>query len=74
MPWHADAHPTVDYKGRSVRVDGQDLPVEMLDSFRTSTVSALGVKKFRSLLRKKKNRKEFMVFGLVDPVRLNYCV
>ena len=49
----------------SATVADQHLPVEVDDSS-GPVISNIGVKKFRSMLRKKGSREDFQVFGLVE--------
>lgn len=64
MPWHKSCAPTVDYCTPAVQVDGEWLPVKERSQGRV-TVTSLGVKKFRSLLRKRGHREDFEVYQLV---------
>ena len=63
-PWHTSELPSVDYEGPSVSVNGEELPLHE-DNSAPVRIHNLGVKKFRSLLRKRKNDPDFQVFGLV---------
>lgn len=70
MPWHVECTPTVDYRTRTLKAGNTVLP-SSLDSVGTVKVNNIGVKKFRSLLKKKnKNCQDFAVFqlrnGIVD--------
>lgn len=69
MPWHLQAEPRTDYVKPTVVVDAEKLPLfEQNEDCDPSpiVVSALGVKKFRSMLRKKGNREDFQVFQVVQ--------
>lgn len=59
MPWHVHCKPTIDYETGELKSGNVILPTHK-DSNRTIKVQNMGVKKFRSLLRKKK--KEFSGF------------
>lgn len=62
MPWHNDVCPRMNYETGELNVKTSALPLHK-DSSRAITVSNMGIKKFRSLLRKKKhNSEDFMVF------------
>lgn len=68
MPWHKEMRPVVDYAIPSVVVDGEPLPQASRKGSVAENVQVtnLGVKKFRSLLRKKREKKDFSVFQLVQ--------
>ena len=71
MPWHVATKPNVDYDPPAVSVDGTCLPLEHGSSgLQSIKVSNIGVKKFRALIRKKGNRKDFQVIQLVESPRL----
>lgn len=62
MPWNVQCKPKIDYVTGSLRVDGADLPTTR-DRGASVKIHNLGVKKFRSLLRKKKKTSDdFVVF------------
>lgn len=62
VPWHVACQPKVDYDSGKLSTNGIDLPT-VRDPSDTVKVHNLGVKKFRSLLRKKKrNSEDFIVF------------
>lgn len=62
MPWHFEVKPKTDYNTKIVLVDGRELP-SRVSSKAHVVVTNLGVKKFRSLLkRKKKVTPDFAVF------------
>lgn len=62
MPWHQDTCPKMDYETGELKIGNSVLPLHR-DPSRDVTISNLGVKKFRSLLRKKKNKtNEIMIF------------
>ena len=65
MPWHTDVQPRIDYGIPEVEVADTFLPLERNQCFRVS-ISNIGVKKFRSLLRKKGHQEDFEVFGLIE--------
>jgi len=57
MPWHVEMKPQVDYKGRTVTVNGDLLMPKALKNIPVARstkvkVESMGVKKFRKLLRK----------------------
>lgn len=62
MPWLVDSRPNIDYEPVAIRVG--DLKLDTIkDRSGSIKVHNLGVKKFRSLLRKKKrNTEDFMFF------------
>ena len=71
MPWHVANNPQIDYKKRIVKVNGDEILIDCeesggcgLVSEEKVTVTNLGVKKFRQMLRKKSPDK-FQVFQLV---------
>lgn len=61
MPWHVETNPGVSYDPKQLHVGGSVLP---LAQDTRGPVKILGVKKFRSLLRKKKASSDFAVFQL----------
>ena len=65
MPWHVECKPMIRYEIPTVAVADQHLPVEVDDSS-GPVISNIGVKKFRSMLRKKGSREDFQVLGLVE--------
>ena len=65
MPWHIDVQPRIDYGIPEVEVADKFLPLERNQCSRVS-ISNIGVKKFRSLLRKKGHQEDFEVFGLIE--------
>lgn len=65
MPWHRTVLPVVDYSSSLVEVAGCKLPLRLEDDG-TVRVSSLGVKKFASLLRKRRNCDDLEVFSLVE--------
>ena len=70
MPWHVAHNPHIDYVKRRVKVDGDEIKLDCKkigwngSDEKPVTVTNLGVKKFRQLLRKKAPEK-FQVFHLV---------
>lgn len=67
MPWHVEVQPEVDYSGPNVVVQGEVLPkLPQQDCGHNIKVTNLGVKKFRSLLRKKAGCNSFRVYQLVE--------
>ena len=64
MPWHSEVIPTVDYGARKVIVGAEQLPLYP-GSSEGIEVSALGIKKFRSMLKKKGGKEDFEVFQVV---------
>lgn len=66
MPWHTRVKPRVHYVTPSITVSDEKLPVRKGREEDTVVVSALGVKTFRSRLRKKGNREDFQVFQVVQ--------
>lgn len=65
MPWHTDVKPEIDYERREISVGTYKLPVPRR-SWNTPEISNLGVKKFRSLLRKHGHKEDFEVYQLVS--------
>ena len=65
MPWHVRHNPDIDYEARSIPVNLDPLPVANEDK-NEPRICNIGVKKFRSLLRKKGQREDFQVFHLVE--------
>lgn len=63
MPWNVDCRPSVDYKSKTIKIGNNTLPT-YAERNRSVKVCNMGVKKFRSLLRKKKNSDDFMVLRL----------
>lgn len=62
MPWHIHCGPMIDYERKTVKVGYITLPT-IAERNPSITVNNIGVKKFRSLLRKKhRNSSDFMVF------------
>ena len=69
MPWHEHFSPKVDYTDRTVMVDGKPLPIMESNGHKrkpTVEITNIGVKKFRSLLRKKGHRSDFEVFQVCE--------
>ena len=64
MPWHKQCNPTIHYDKRVVEVDGVELPIVPMDE-KVPKISNMSVKKFRSLLRKKRHKENFEVFQVV---------
>ena len=64
MPCHVDCKPRIKYEVPQVAVADQCLPMEK-DEQCTPRITNMGVKKFRSILRKKENREDFQVYALV---------
>ena len=75
MSWHVDCKPRIKYEVPQVAVADQCLPMKK-DEQCTPTITNMGVKKFRSILRKKGNREDFQVYALVanaeKPAKQNY--
>lgn len=69
MPWHIDMKPVVNYETRKVSVAGQLLPVRCVPDDSEIRVTNIGVKKFRSLLRRR-SRQSYQVFR-VSPAQVN---
>lgn len=66
MPWHVHCKPSIDYETGELKTGNVILPTHK-DSSRTIKVQNIVVKKFRSLLRKKKrNSADFIVFRLTS--------
>lgn len=64
MPWHTETNPQTDYDSQSVQVDDVVLPRKpIMDP--NLTITNIGVKKFRSLLQKKRKKSDdFWVYQL----------
>lgn len=65
MPWHVDCNPTIEYEVPTVAIADHCLPMQSDDSC-SPVITNMGVKKFRSMLRKKGNRDDFHVFAVVE--------
>ena len=65
MPWYATVNPAIDYEERTVTVHGKQLHF-IVEPESNVEISSIGVKKFRSLLRKKSHHPELQFFGLVS--------
>ena len=67
MPWYIQAKPEVDYSLPRITVDGESLP-QMPVKVRNGEVQVtnLGVKKFRSLLRKRGSQEDFCVYQVAQ--------
>lgn len=65
MPWHIQCVPSVDYKLGTVKVGESELPTFRCTD-RTTEVHNIGVKKFRSLTRRKTSSKELNVYQLCN--------
>lgn len=64
IPWHIKCKPTMDYGSGCLKLGDIELPTSW-ESSRSVPVHNIGVKKFRSLLRKKKlHRDDTMIFQL----------
>lgn len=64
MPWHVSCSPKVKYNSGTLKTGGVPLPSSRYAT-RTIPVQNIGVKKFRSLLRKKKRHSpDFVVYQL----------
>lgn len=63
MPWHVETNPGVSYDPKQLHVGGSVLPLAQ-DTRGPVKIQNIGVKKFRSLLRKKKASSDFAVFQL----------
>lgn len=68
MPWHKRVSLRIDYVTPVVYVENQYLPVSRGEEDPV-VVTSLGVKKFRSMVRKKGNRDDFQVFHLMQRPR-----
>lgn len=64
MPWHKAENPDVDYANENITVRGIRLPHHKDTSNDKIRVYKIGVKKFRSLLRKYGQNSQFSVFTL----------
>ena len=71
MPWHVHCNPKVDYTSREVVVADEILPLDSAVQ-KSVSISNIGVKKFRSLLRKKGHQKDFEVYQLVPKDSTRY--
>lgn len=63
MPWHVERKPKIEYSPRKITVDNIELPLQDASGEGVVSISNLGVKKFRSLWRKKPNQ-SYAVFTL----------
>lgn len=55
MPWHEEHQPGINYNSKTVEVDGELLPSKFEGHQRQIQVTNIGVKKFRSYLRRNNN-------------------
>lgn len=62
MPWHQQHNPAINYEQRTVRVAENSLPVQA-NSQRRVKVEPIGVKKFRSLLKKRGTKRGSKCFA-----------
>lgn len=68
MPWHEQNNPNINYQIKEVNVNGNNLPKVQKQHTEKIEISNIGVKKFRSLLRKKRQNVEiFMVQSVSHP-------
>lgn len=61
LPWHKDVKLEINYETGRFRVEGSDLPSSR-DTSEFITIQNIGVKKFRSMLRKRSNNDSFEVY------------
>lgn len=61
MPWHKENNPNINYSTKEVLVDGIQLPRDPTEEEARVEVTNIGVKKFRSILRKKKSNAEVFI-------------
>lgn len=62
MPWHIQVEPNISYGTRTITVDKNILPTKKLEKEPTVSITNIGAKRFRSILRKKKGNAEvFMI-------------
>lgn len=73
MPWHRETAPVTEYKVRYVSVSGNKLPMLDPASSTQVRVSNIWVKQFRSLLRRKGNRNDFVVCQLMGKGKQEYA-
>lgn len=70
MPWHKEVRPEVDYKKQTVTIDEEVLTAVPANRDSPVTITNLKVKKFRSMLRKKGQRDDFVVYQLIEKGKL----
>lgn len=58
MPWHEEYRPKINYETKDVEINGKKLRREKNGYDNEIQIGNIGVRKFRSLLRKNKNNLE----------------